>query len=111
MEETITRCTKCVLPDTTPGISFDNQGVCTYCHSYKSKTVMGESALLEILNEYRNKCKNKEFDCMIGVGGGRDSTFLMWKLAHEYKMRVLAVHYDNPFSSEQATRNLESAAK
>jgi len=103
------RCTKCVLPKSTPGIYFDDNGVCNYCHDYKLKTVQGEEALLKILNRYRNK--ENEYDCMVGVSGGRDSTFLMWKLAHDYKMRLLAVHYDNPFSSKQAKKNLENAVE
>jgi hypothetical protein len=48
---------------------------------------------------------------MAPVSGGRDSTFILWKLVHDYKMRPLAVHYDNPFSSRQATLNLENTVK
>lgn len=104
-------CTRCILPETTPGITFDEDNVCNYCRTYQNKTVKGEKLLLDLLNESKERSKNNKYDCMIGVSGGRDSTFLMWKLAHDYKMRVLAVHYDNPFSSDQATQNLESAAK
>jgi hypothetical protein len=48
---------------------------------------------------------------MAPVSGGRDSTFLLWKLVHDYHMHPLAVHYENPFNSQQATNNLENTTK
>lgn len=104
------RCKRCILSDTTPGITYDDSGICNYCHSYQPKSVLGEKGLLSIIERHKDINKGNEFDCMIGVSGGRDSTFLMWKLVNDYKLRVLAAHYDNPFSSIQATINLESAA-
>lgn len=103
------RCTKCVMPSTTPGIKFDSEGVCSICRDYKLMTTKGEEKFLEILNRHRNK--NNKYDCMIGVSGGRDSTFVMYKLVHDYKMRVLAAHYNNPFNSKQAIENLDNAIK
>lgn len=105
-----TRCNRCVLPQSTPGIHFDEEGICSYCRDYQFRTTQGEEALKEILNQNRATGVQK-YDCMAPVSGGRDSTFLLWKLVHDYKMHPLAVHYENPFSSKQATRNLESAVE
>ena len=83
-------CSKCVLPSTTPGIHFDENGVCNYCSSYEPMKVKGEEELIEILNGYRAQ-KNR-YDCIICISGGRDSTYTLWKLVHDYGMNVLAVN-------------------
>ena len=110
MDNVKVRCSKCVLPTSTPDIHFDSDGVCSYCHSYQYRTTQGEDSLLEILEKYRTPGK-EGYDCLAPVSGGRDSTFLLWKLVHDYNMKPLAVHYDNPFTSPQASNNLESAVK
>jgi hypothetical protein len=71
--------------------------------------VQGEKKLIDFLNLYRGK-KGK-YDCMVGISGGRDSTYTLWKLVNDYKLKVLAIHYDNPFTSEQAKRNMEKTAE
>lgn len=100
-------CTKCLLRSDTPGISFDKKGVCNYCNSYEPMRFLGEEKLLNILDEHRGK--NNKYDCVVGLSGGRDSTYTLWKLVKDYKMKVLATTYDNPFMSEQAYRNIQNA--
>ena len=107
--ETNLVCTKCILPDTTPGISFNENGVCNYCMIHEPMKVQGEEKLLKILSSFRTK--DKKYDCMLGISGGRDSTYTLWKLVNDYKMKVLAVHYNNPFTSEQARINMQKALK
>ena len=100
-------CTKCVLIESTPGIAFNEKGICNYCLTHESMKLQGEEKLIETLNSFRNK--NKKYDCMVGISGGRDSTYTLWKMVREYKMKVLAIHYDNPFTSEQAKKNMKRA--
>lgn len=102
-------CTNCLLTDETPGILFDEKGVCNYCDSHEKMSVQGEETLIEVLDQFRGK--RGKFDCMVGLSGGRDSTYTLWKLVNDYKMKVLAIHYDNPFTSEQARRNMQRAAE
>lgn len=102
-------CSKCLLTEDTPGIVFDDNGVCNYCASHEKMIVQGEEKLTGILDRFRGR-KGK-FDCMIGLSGGRDSTYTLWKMVKDYKMRVLAIHYDNPFTSEQARRNMKRASE
>lgn len=103
--DTITRCTSCVLPVTTPGIEFDQNGQCNYCHTYAPYPLKGEAALLEALD--RVKSPGNEYDCIIGVSGGRDSTYALLKMVKDYGMRVLAAHYQNPFTDPVAIENIE----
>lgn len=102
-------CTRCVLTDAMPGIEFDEQGLCNYCRKHEAIRVKPESELLEILEKFRAPAS--KYECMVGLSGGRDSTYVLWKLAHDYKMKVLAVTYANPFVSPQARTNIEQAAK
>lgn len=104
-----TICTECILSDKTPGISFDERGVCNYCTTYQRMETKGEEELRVILENYRGK--GKRYDCMVGFSGGRDSTYTLWKLVNDYKMKVLTIHYNNPFTSPQARRNMKKASE
>lgn len=98
-------CTKCVLTEKTPGISFDENGVCNYCNNYVPMEVQGENKLKERLDEFRRT--GKKYDCMVGISGGRDSTYTLLKLVKDYNMKVIASHYANPFTSKQAQENMK----
>lgn len=100
----IRRCTRCVLPETYPGISFDNNGVCNYCLNHRPVICKGESALLEILSEYRNR--GQDYDCIVPISGGKDSAFVLYQIKKVYGMRTLAFNYDSGFVSRQAKENL-----
>ncbi|MBN1844757.1 MAG: hypothetical protein JW810_03670 [Sedimentisphaerales bacterium] len=102
-------CTKCVLTATTPGIAFDEGGVCNYCRTYAPLAVAGEGELRAVLARYRNR--GGPYDCMVCISGGRDSTYALWKLVHDYHMKVLAVNYRNPFTSPQARENIRRAVE
>ncbi len=109
MAHTCKRCTKCVLPETTPRIVFDENGVCNFCRSYKKFTPHGEKALLDILGKRRSK--SKKYDCIVNISGGRDSAYTLLKLKKDYSMRVLAVNYENPFTCDQAKKNIDNMVK
>jgi len=98
------RCSRCILPGSYPNIKFDEEGVCNHCRSYKQIPYKGEDALRETLNLFRNK--GKEYDCLVPVSGGMDSTFMLHQIKNVYNMRALAFHYDNPFTPEKANENL-----
>lgn len=103
------RCSRCVLPETAPNITFDKDGVCNFCHSYRKVEYEGESKLREILYSYR-KDSNK-YDCVVGISGGRDSSYTLLKLVKDYKLKVLAVNYENPFTDPQARINIDNAVQ
>jgi len=72
------RCTRCILPETFPGIRFDEDGVCNYCLEYKPVNVLGEEALVKVLDGYRGK--GREYDCIVPISGGRDSSFVLHQM-------------------------------
>jgi N-acetyl sugar amidotransferase len=111
-------CSRCIL-DTNdyPAISFDNQGICSVCHIYDDmarKTVKrgdeADKALQNMLTEVKNWGKNREYDCLIGVSGGVDSTYLSYK-AKEWGLRPLILHVDNGWNTELSVMNIENLIK
>ncbi|MFA5102805.1 MAG: hypothetical protein WC525_06590 [Candidatus Thermoplasmatota archaeon] len=101
------RCTKCILPETFPGITFDEQGVCNYCHSHEPIRVFGEQALRQKLLKYKNL--EKTYDCIVPLSGGRDSSYVLYQMVTQYQMRVLAVTIDHGFLRPEGIRNVTKA--
>lgn len=104
-------CTRCVFHSEIPGISFDEQGVCNYCHVIEDMEKeypnddRGAVLLRQLFDRMRRAGKGRKYDCLIGVSGGCDSSFLLHKIV-EADLRPLAVHFDNTWNSEIATHNI-----
>lgn len=101
------RCTKCILPLNYPNISFDKEGVCNYCHTFKPVIYKGENALKELFYNIRSQ---SEWDCLVPLSGGRDSTYTLFQLVKKYKLRALAYNYDNGFVEQIAKDNIQNIA-
>jgi N-acetyl sugar amidotransferase len=98
-----------------PNITFDEHGICNHCHSYdqsiQEHVFTGETGR-RLLNSFIKKVKEdrKEYDCVIGVSGGVDSSYVAY-LVHSLGLRPLAVHLDNGWDSELAVKNIELILK
>jgi len=103
------RCTKCILPETFPGIEFDEDGVCNYCRTYEPVKVFGEEKLKEKLEEYRNK--GEKYDCIVAISGGRDSSFVLYNTVEKYDMRVLALTVDSGAITPEGYKNIETVTE
>jgi len=103
------RCARCLLPETFPGIDFDEDGVCNYCRDYKKVQVKGEEALRELLERYRGK--GEKYDCIVPISGGRDSAFTLHQIVKKYKMRTLALTVDSGAITPEGYRNIEQITK
>ena len=86
------KCSKCILPETYPFISFNESGVCNYCLNYKTQKYLGEKKLNEYLENFRSK--NNAPDCIVGLSGGRDSCYGLHLLKEKYGMNPVAYTYD-----------------
>ena len=86
------KCTKCILPATYPFILFDEKGVCNFCNDYEKQKFKGDDELLKILDKYRSK--NGKPDCLVGLSGGRDSSYGLHLLKSKYNMNPIAYTYD-----------------
>lgn len=110
-------CTRCVMDTTDPDIFFDDNGVCNHCHTYdrmaREYVVDGEEGLRQleqIAQKIRKDGQGKKYDCVIGVSGGVDSTYVAYRVKR-LGLRPLAVHLDNGWDSELAVKNIEETLK
>lgn len=107
-------CTKCVLPETYPKIIFDENGICNVCKRfdthYKNIDYKARQQELEKIIE-KTKNKKREYDCIVPVSGGRDSSMVLYMAVKVFKLKTLALTYDNGFTSTQAKENLENLTR
>jgi len=100
-------CKKCIINDKYPNISFDENGVCSLCTKQKAFIPFGEKKLVEIFDKVRKK--NAQFDVLVPFSGGKDSSFILHLAVNVYKLKVLAMTYDNGLFSQIALDNIKRA--
>jgi hypothetical protein len=97
------RCTKCLIPSSFPGSNFNENNECAWCQSGYPKYVP-KGGLKEILEQHRNK--DGLIDCLVGISGGKDSSYALMELKKNFDMRVEAFTYvhsgSTPFALENA---------
>ena len=105
-------CSRCIYDERVSSISFDNLGICNYCRQveilteeYGTGQPKGEALFENIIDQIKLSGRGKKYDCIIGVSGGTDSSYLV-HLAKMWRLRPLAVHYDNTWNSAIATMNI-----
>ncbi len=106
-------CVRCVQDTSTPGITFDSSGVCFYCHlhdqlcrAYPNEGPEGRRALAKLIDSIKTGGAGKPYDCVIGVSGGRDSSFLLHLAKKEWGLRPLAVHFNDGFDNPVGGENM-----
>jgi len=99
-------CTKCVMPDTRPGITFDSHGVCSACQSYENRKNTDYTARFEefkkLCDKYRGMNGPSGYDCMIAVSGGKDSHFQVHLMKEIMGMNPLLVTAEDNFPMTNA---------
>jgi N-acetyl sugar amidotransferase len=110
-------CSRCIYDERVSGIHFDAEGVCNYCRQvdrlqeqYGTGTEGGETKFAEIVEEIKAAGRGKRYDCVIGVSGGTDSSYMVYH-AKQLGLRPLAVHYDNTWNSAISTQNIRKVLK
>jgi hypothetical protein len=117
METKINRCNKCILPNSCDLIPFDSDGTCILCKSAEAAKAQteekkfDEKELLDHIERIRRKGKGRPYDCVVGVSGGRDSTWLIHLLTQKHRLRCLAVYYRTPFTSNTVDQNIRRIVK
>ena len=111
-------CSICIYDEKILGINFNKNGICNYClqiegllKEYETGLPAGENIFNLILNEIKDIGKNKKYDCIIGVSGGTDSSYLLHLAKKVWGLKPLAVHYDNTWNSAIATININKMLK
>ena len=107
-------CSRCVLDTSVPDITFDDEGVCQFCHQYDERIQnehwsqnTGAQSLAQIAEEIRKAGRHRKYDCIMGVSGGADSTYVAYLAVKKFGLRPLAIHVDNGWNTDLAVQNIE----
>ena len=95
------------MPSTYPDITFNNDGVCNHCLSYKKPEPIGEDRFLQKIHSKRGT----QYDCVLGISGGKDSCYVAYLAKKKFGLRVLAVSYDFPFMVDLARKNTKAVCE
>jgi N-acetyl sugar amidotransferase len=107
-------CTRCVMDTTDSAIKFDDNGVCDHCNTFDSDIKPGWDAgsggkvqLDRMVSEVRKAGQGRDFDCIIGMSGGIDSSYLLYVAKEVMGLRPLVFHVDAGWNSQIAVNNIE----
>lgn len=107
-------CRTCIMDTSDPNISFGDDGVCEYCKNFEQNIkpnwdagVSGEAELLKIAEKIKAEGKGRDFDCIIGLSGGLDSSYLAYIAKEKMGLRPLLFHVDAGWNTDQAVGNIE----
>jgi N-acetyl sugar amidotransferase len=110
-------CTRCIMDTSDPDIAFDERGVCNHCRKYDDRAARelyydeaGKAKLGRIVETIKAEGKGKDYDCVIGLSGGMDSTMTAYH-AVKQGLRPFAIHLDNGWDSELSVKNIENLVK
>jgi N-acetyl sugar amidotransferase len=107
-------CTNCVMDTTDPKNVFDERGVCRHCNNYYNNILphwhtdeLGMQELQPVVDRIKADGKGKEFDCILGMSGGLDSSYLTYVAKEILGLRPLVFHVDAGWNSQTAVNNIE----
>jgi N-acetyl sugar amidotransferase len=107
-------CTNCVMDTTDSKISFDEKGVCDHCNDFHKNVKpkwhtdeRGKAELKAIVTKIKESGKGKDFDCLLGISGGVDSSYMLHVTVKDFGLRPLVFHVDGGWNSELAVNNIE----
>jgi N-acetyl sugar amidotransferase len=111
------RCIQCVMDTTDPLIQFDRSGVCSHCRKYEAYlSRVGDASaraakLDAIVKGVQDRGRGRDYDCLMGLSGGVDSSYLAWFAVRHLGLRPLVVHVDAGWNSELAVNNIQNVVR
>jgi len=107
-------CSNCVMDTSDSKITFDDKGICDHCNTYYKDILpnwhtdeRGDRALKQIVKKLKREGEGKDFDCLMGMSGGIDSSYLLYVMVEKYGLRPLVFHVDAGWNSQIAVNNIE----
>lgn len=107
-------CTKCIMDTSDPHIHFDEQGVCDYCNNFENTIKpswntddKGKAQLQQLAARIKKEGEGKDFDCIIGLSGGLDSSYAAHIAVNKMGLKPLLYHVDAGWNTDQAVGNVE----
>lgn len=107
-------CSNCIMDTSDTNITFDERGWCDYCNNYHTNILphwhtdaRGEAAICKVMEQIKREGKGKDHDCLIGLSGGVDSSYVTYLAKEKFGLRPLLFHVDAGWNSQQAVNNIE----
>ena len=107
-------CSSCVMDTTDSRIVFDDRGICDHCNNYFRHTLRnwpthdrGQLALMDLVDKIKRTGRGRDYDCIIGMSGGIDSSYLTYIATEQLGLRPLVFHVDTGWNSQEAVNNIE----
>lgn len=107
-------CTNCIMDTSDPNILFNDCGICDYCNNFEAvirpnwhPDSRGQKALEVMADSIRASSKGHDFDCIIGLSGGLDSSYVAYVVKEKMGLRPLLFHVDAGWNTDQAVGNIE----
>lgn len=107
-------CNSCIMDTSDPHIHFDEQGVCDYCNNFENTIKpswhtddKGKAQLQQLAAKIKNEGEGKDFDCIIGLSGGLDSSYAAHIAVNKMGLKPLLYHVDAGWNTDQAVGNIE----
>lgn len=107
-------CTNCIMDTSDSGIVFDEKGWCDYCNNYHTNILpnwhpdeRGEREIMAQVERIKRDGRGKDHDCLIGLSGGVDSSYVTYLAKEKFGLRPLLYHVDAGWNSQQAVNNIE----
>ncbi|MBC3451295.1 N-acetyl sugar amidotransferase [Pseudomonas mosselii] len=107
-------CSKCIMDTSDPNITFDEAGVCEYCNNFERNIKpswdtgsVGQERLSQLAHTIKAAGQGKDFDCIIGLSGGLDSSYAAYIAKEKMGLRPLLFHVDAGWNTDQAVGNIE----
>ena len=106
-------CSNCIMDTTDPHIAFDGRGWCDHCRNYNENILpnwrlgeLGEKILAPTIEKIKNDGKGRDHDCLIGISGGVDSSYLTMLAKEKFGLRPLIFHVDAGWNSQVSANNI-----
>ena len=107
-------CKNCVMDSSDVNIQFNQEGICDHCITFQKKILpywhtdeKGHEKLLDLVSKIKKDGKNRDFDCIMGMSGGIDSSYLLYVMKKKYDLNPLVFHVDAGWNSQTAVNNIE----
>ena len=105
-------CNRCIVDTTFPGVTFDQSGICNFCKVHdklEQEFPLGERGRAKVermVDEIKKNGKNKKYDCVCGISGGRDSTYNLYLVKKVFGLRPITVYFNDGFGNPVAGENM-----
>ena len=111
-------CNQCVMDSSDPALELNNDGICHHCVSFEQHALpnwmpneKGQQLLQKTVEKIKRAGRGQDFDCLLGMSGGADSSYMLHTIVQKFGLRPLVYHVDGGWNSDDAVHNIECMVK